>query len=453
MVWFREVEYLRGFAALAVIAVHVSMNYTRIPDVNLLALLDVFVYIAAHFAVPVFIFISGWVLAARYVDDYPIANLYRRRARTILLPYLFFTALYLLVAVEGTFGFAGVPTPDAVAKALLLGTAAYNLWFFVLIIQLYLLYPLIVRGYDLFNRGGAALYLLLSLLFFQVLWNVGAHLLGAFAGTEWYTVLIRLFPSHLFYFVLGIHVARHTDRFRSVVRSLSPAGILAAAGGGALLLGGMWMASVLISGSLAGTSLAVFCVYRILEPFYYVPVIAVLVLAAWRLDGRGGPSGGCRPVVWGALLRDLPHPPPGHRRRCGRLVLPHRALVGRLADLPGDLRGGGRGELRGGAGVVGGPVCGVPGGGVAGAAGMSECRCPGRPNAGNPQFIDASRWHPGGIYECRPSFRPEKTEVCGKKLLNVANIFLKEAVDGFVVDIPVDMNQTVPEPGHPLKTN
>ncbi|MCK9308254.1 MAG: acyltransferase family protein, partial [Methanoculleus sp.] len=96
------------------------------------------------------------------------------------------------------------------------------------------------------------------------------------------------FPSHLFYFVIGIHVARYTDRFRSVVRSLSPASVLAAAGGGALLLGGIWMASVLLSGSLAGTSLAVFCVYRILEPFYYVPVIAALVLAAWRLDRRGG---------------------------------------------------------------------------------------------------------------------------------------------------------------------
>jgi len=34
-------------------------------------------------------------------------------------------------------------------------------------------------------------------------------------------------------------------------------------------------------------SLAIFCVYRILEPFYYVPVIAALVLAAWRLEGTG----------------------------------------------------------------------------------------------------------------------------------------------------------------------
>jgi peptidoglycan/LPS O-acetylase OafA/YrhL len=287
VVWFREVEYMRGFAALAVIAVHVSMNYTRIPAVNLLALLDVFIYIAAHFAVPVFIFVSGWVLVARYAGDYSLREFYRRRAKTILPPYLFFTALYLLVAVEGTIGFAGAPSPERVAQALLLGNAAYNLWFFVLIIQLYLLFPLIVRGYDLFDRAGAALYLLLSLLFLMGLWNAGAHLMGALVDLEWYTVLIRLFPSHLFYFVAGIHVARHTDRFRSALRSLSPAAVLAAACGGALLLGGIWMAAVLISGSLSGTSLAVFCIYRILEPFYYVPVIAALVLAAWWLEGGG----------------------------------------------------------------------------------------------------------------------------------------------------------------------
>jgi surface polysaccharide O-acyltransferase-like enzyme len=295
VVWFREVEYLRGFAALAVIAVHVSMNYTRISGVNLLALVNVAVYVVAHFAVPVFIFISGWVLGARYSGEYSIRDFYRRRTRTILLPYLFFTALYLLVTVEGTFGFAGVPAPGRVVEALLLGTAAYHLWFFVLIIQLYLLFPLIARGYDRFDRGGAAFFLLLSLLFFQILWNVGAHLAGAYAGTEWYTVLIRVFPSHLFYFVLGIYVARHTDRFRSQLRSLSPAGVLAAAGAGALLLGGMWAAAVLRYGSLSGATLSVFCIYRILEPFYYVPVIAVLVLAAWRLEGRGGrPAGASR---------------------------------------------------------------------------------------------------------------------------------------------------------------
>jgi surface polysaccharide O-acyltransferase-like enzyme len=288
VVWIREIEYLRGFAVLAVIAVHISMNFTRIPVVNPLALLDVFIYITAHFAVPVFIFISGWVLALRYSGAYSVPAYYRRRARTVLPPYLFFSALYLLVVVEGAIGLAGVPALDAVAGALLMGTAAYHLWFFVVIIQLYLLYPLIARGYDLFDRAGAALFLLLALLFFQVLWNVGAHALGAFAGVEWYMVLIRLFPSHLFYFVLGIHIARHTDRFRSALRSLSPAGVVAAAGGGALLVGGMWAATVFLSGGFSGATLAVFCVYRILEPLYYVPVIVALVLVAWRLEEAGG---------------------------------------------------------------------------------------------------------------------------------------------------------------------
>lgn len=295
MVWFREIEYMRGFAALAVIAVHISMNYTQIPTVNLLALLNLFIYIAAHFAVPVFVFISGWVLAARYAREYPVMTFYRRRARTILLPYLFFTALYLMVRVDGTIGFAGVPTPGRVVEALLLGTAAYHLWFFVLIIQLYLLYPLIALGYDRFDRAGTGLCLLLLLLIVQPLWNAGAHLVGGLAGPEWYTVLIRLFPSHLFYFVLGIHVARHTDNFRSQLRSLSAAWVIVSAGAGALFLGGMWAAAVFRYGSLSGATLAVFCVYRILEPLYYVPVIAALVLATWRLeDGEGRPAGASR---------------------------------------------------------------------------------------------------------------------------------------------------------------
>lgn len=288
VVWIRELDYLRGFSALAVIAVHVSMSATRTPAADLLCLLNVFVYIIAHFAVPVFIFISGWVLALRYAGAYSVPAYYRRRARTILPPYLFFTGFFLLVSVEGAVHLAGVPDPGTAAGALLMGTAAYHLWFFVLIIQLYLLYPLIVGGYDAFDRAGAALYLLLALLFGQVLWNVGAHVFGAFAGAEWYPVLIRLFPSHLFYFVLGIHAARHTDRLRSALRSFSPAWVLAAAATGALLLGGIWVAAVLRYGSFSGATLAVFCVYRILEPLYYVPVIAVLILAAGRLEAAGG---------------------------------------------------------------------------------------------------------------------------------------------------------------------
>ena len=288
VVWIRELEYLRGFAALAVIAVHISMNFTQFPAVNLPGLLNLFIYITAHFAVPVFIFISGWVLALRYSGAYSVPAYYRRRARAILPPYLIFTTLFLLIPVEGAIRVASLPEPGAVASALLMGTAAYHLWFFVVIIQLYLLYPLIVRIYEIFDRAGAALFLLLALLFCQVLWNMGAHALGAFAGADWYAILARAFPSHLFYFVLGIHVFRQTGWFRSAVRSLSPAWVVVASGAGALLIGGVWVAPMLLSSSFSGATLAVFCIYRILEPLYYIPVIIVLVMAALRLEKTGG---------------------------------------------------------------------------------------------------------------------------------------------------------------------
>ena len=288
VVWIRELDYLRGFAALAVIAVHISMHFTLFPGVSLPALLNAFVYVAAHFAVPVFIFISGWVLALRYSGEYSLRTYYRRRARTILPAYLFFTALYLLIPVEGAVYLAGMPDPGAVVGALLTGTAAYHLWFFVVIIQLYILYPLIIRGYDAFDRAGVALYLLLTLLFFQILWNVGAHAAGALAGADWYLILARAFPSHLFYFILGIHVSRHTGRFRSVMRSISPAWVAVAAGIGALLVGGVWVLPMLLQGSLSSATLAVFSVYRIVEPLYYVPVIILLAMVAMRLEEAGG---------------------------------------------------------------------------------------------------------------------------------------------------------------------
>ncbi len=288
VVWIRELDYLRGFAALAVIAVHISMHFTLFPGVSLPALLNAFVYVAAHFAVPVFMFISGWVLALRYSGEYSLRTYYRRRARMILPAYLFFTALYLLIPVEGAIHLAGMPDPGAVVSALLTGTAAYHLWFFVVIIQLYILYPLIIRGYDAFDRAGAVLYLLLTLLFFQILWNVGAHAAGAFAGADWYLILARAFPSHLFYFILGIHVSRHTGRFRSMVRSISPAWVVVAAGIGALLVGSVWVLPMLLQGNLSSATLAVFSVYRIVEPLYYVPVIILLILVAMRLEEAGG---------------------------------------------------------------------------------------------------------------------------------------------------------------------
>lgn len=60
-----EVDYLRGFAVLAVIAIHTSSN-SQILNLNLLLIVNLIIDVFSHFAVPLFIFISGFVLSLNY---------------------------------------------------------------------------------------------------------------------------------------------------------------------------------------------------------------------------------------------------------------------------------------------------------------------------------------------------------------------------------------------------
>jgi surface polysaccharide O-acyltransferase-like enzyme len=97
-----------------------------------------------------------------------------------------------------------------------------HLWFVVLIIQLYLLYPLLVKFYNRFTRENSAVYILSFLLLAQI--GYGLLILNggipaapapytALAGLR--TLLVQLvttysrFLSYTFYFVLGFFIAEH----------------------------------------------------------------------------------------------------------------------------------------------------------------------------------------------------------------------------------------------------
>ncbi len=286
MAWIGEIEYLRGFAILAVIVVHVSVFFTEAARFDALAAVNLALYISMHFAVPLFLFISGFVLALRYSGHYSLRRFYRKRFLTIGPPYFLYTAVYVLLPALGALYLTGVlqlPSPGEAAAAFLTGMAHYHLWFFVLIAQFYLLFPLIFRGYAALEQRGMILFLLLALLFVQTLWNAGAHLAGVYAGTVWYSVLIRIFISHLFWFVLGIAAARHADLFLHVRHRLPWQAMLLIPVSVTVLLTAVWSVGIAESGSFSAVSPAYFCVYRIAEPVMYLPIFLMLFLAAERL--------------------------------------------------------------------------------------------------------------------------------------------------------------------------
>jgi peptidoglycan/LPS O-acetylase OafA/YrhL len=209
-----EYDLLRIFAALAVIAIHVTARY----DLN--SSLLVFVgNQATRNAVPMFIIMSGFVL---YFADQkkwlPVQLFLHRRFGRVLNPYIIWTTLY----VVGTAVFYRQFWPNiqtflvVLGKHLLFGTGFFHLYFLIIIFQLYLLYPLL----RIWLKDHATSLLLISfiltltgqtLVYLHELQLVTLPYLGFLYCT--------LFPLWLFYFVLGMYMAAHTRQMASLVHN------------------------------------------------------------------------------------------------------------------------------------------------------------------------------------------------------------------------------------------
>lgn len=128
---------LRAVAILAVLGIHTLMA-TRplLPPTAPQRLLDGLL----HFAVPVFVFVSGALVWGRPVDRY--ARFLRRRAAVVVVPYLAWSSAYLAVlAARGD--------PSAVLasapRLLLTGETWYHLYFVPMLVVFYLLTPIAWR--------------------------------------------------------------------------------------------------------------------------------------------------------------------------------------------------------------------------------------------------------------------------------------------------------------------
>jgi surface polysaccharide O-acyltransferase-like enzyme len=194
--WVQELDYLRGFAILAVIVIHTVANFTNFNAPGKLAVANMFINLYAHFAVPLFIFISGFVLTFKYKQKYDIKQFYKLRALTVIPQYLFFSIIYLLYFNRGN-----LPPLSDVLDRLLTARAAYHMWFFVLIIQLYILYPVLAKLYFHFEKINRTGMLLAASWLLQIGFNVFYMHSG--------TALTNFFITHIFYFTLGMYVCRN----------------------------------------------------------------------------------------------------------------------------------------------------------------------------------------------------------------------------------------------------
>jgi surface polysaccharide O-acyltransferase-like enzyme len=213
--YFDEITILRAFAILAVISIHVSTYFTYLSVSNFRAEVLMAIDVFSQFAVPLFIFISGFVIYNKYPGPITLKKFYENRMMAVIPPYLIFSTFYLgfTYFIKLNKASFNLDIPHIMYQYAT-GGAYFHLSFFILIIEFYLLYPVIVRIFNFCKMRGRTVDLLFAVFLIGVLYRLypipNIFIPGIL--TSVFRVVIR-FIEYLFYFILGMAIRSRYDEF------------------------------------------------------------------------------------------------------------------------------------------------------------------------------------------------------------------------------------------------
>ncbi len=207
--YFSEIVYLRAIAILSVISIHVSAFFYQMGSISFLTLLYMSIDSFSFFAVSLFVCISGFVLYNKYKEPFSLTLFYKKRFKSVVPQYTIFSivallSLYIFHESSGKTGNFGVM--DIIYRYLT-GTDLGHLWFFLLIIQLYILYPAIEKIFTKSIEYNKTVELLIFLYIFPIFYQI-------LPVPENFLFLKPppLFLGYLLLFVLGMYVrSQYTD--------------------------------------------------------------------------------------------------------------------------------------------------------------------------------------------------------------------------------------------------
>lgn len=217
-----ELDIYRGILIAAVVTIHATSMALIDARHSLLFYPFLFLNVFSSYAVPVFIFVSGFVLFYNYVDR-PLRGkhmfvFFRKRLMFIVLPYVLFSLLYYVTLVT-----RGLMPLNDLPLVLLTGKAYTHLYYVIIIMQFYLAFPLLLWGVQrlrqwILSPRRAAFVILTAGLVIQ--W--GFVLLNKYVwGVERGSLAI----TYISYFALGAAVAIGYEGFKKWLFPLSGASI------------------------------------------------------------------------------------------------------------------------------------------------------------------------------------------------------------------------------------
>lgn len=157
---FEHIDFIRSVSIVVIIATHVYSYFLSNP-------LNNFIWNYSHFAVPAFIFCSGYVLTAGYTNQFNnfsnIISWYLKRLKRILIPfYVYLIIHYALWRIFPNF-FQGIGLEKSwkfIFQSVLMSGGVNINWLPLLFLELTLLFPLILKIFQ--NKKLLWVYLAMS---------------------------------------------------------------------------------------------------------------------------------------------------------------------------------------------------------------------------------------------------------------------------------------------------
>ncbi|NIK76462.1 peptidoglycan/LPS O-acetylase OafA/YrhL [Paenibacillus castaneae] len=205
--YLNELEMLRAFGIIAVIMIHATSAAVVSYEQSNLFLFFAALNILSKFAVPIFIMISGLTLFYNYydkpIDINTIKVFYMKRLTKLMLPFLIFSLIYYAIVIYYRHGFYDIGqflsyflTWEFVNK-LIIGKTYTHLYFIFIIIQFYLLFPLM--WYVLRKWASAVKWMFAVGLVIQWLYVLNAKEMGI-------KYVMSGFPAYSLYFCIGAYI-------------------------------------------------------------------------------------------------------------------------------------------------------------------------------------------------------------------------------------------------------
>ncbi|WP_434642498.1 acyltransferase [Thermoanaerobacterium thermosaccharolyticum] len=196
-----EIDVLKGISIIAVLIIHTTGIAVSDLDKSSLsyivfAVLNRFL----QFAVPAFIFASSMLLMYNYSDGDNWKLFYKKRFKNVLLPYIVWTMIYgIYLYVIYNEPLKSILT----VENLFFGGMFYHLYFIVIIVQLYVLFPVLLYIYKLINKNRYTI--LMSIVIFQI----ADIFLFKYVISRYYQNSSLLFITYISFIIAGMYIGEN----------------------------------------------------------------------------------------------------------------------------------------------------------------------------------------------------------------------------------------------------